>query len=259
LGHLIPLFFLFGLGLLASILVAIELGRRFGIRYRKRSPKAAGDEMRSVDGAIFGLMALLIGFTFSGALSRFDARRDLIIQEANAIGTAFLRIKLLPTEYQPGMQEKFRQYLDARIAAYQKVPDLKAAKAELQRVGAVQLEIWADAVSACMETRDPTVKLLVLSSLNEMFDLSKTRTERSRMHPPPIITVTLIALVLTCSLLAGNAMAGRETHNWFHVLLFSTILTMTVLLVLDLEYPRIGAIRIDDWDQVFIELRASMK
>jgi hypothetical protein len=104
--------------------------------------------MSAVDGAIFGLMALLIGFTFSGAVSRFDARRDSIVHEANAIGTAFLRIKLLPTENQPGMQEEFRRYIDARIAAYQKLPDLKAAKAELQRVDALQLEL----LSAWRET-----------------------------------------------------------------------------------------------------------
>jgi hypothetical protein len=102
------------------------------------------------------------------------------------------------------------------------------------------------------------VKLLVLGSLNDMFDMAQTRTEQSRMHPPAAIPGMLVVLVLTCSLLAGNLMAGNETRNWLHILLFSTVLTVTVIVVLDIEYPRIGTIRISDWDRVLIELRASM-
>ena len=252
------LFLLFGFGLFASILLAIDVGRRFGIRLRKRNSAPQDDSMGAIDGAIFGLMGLLIAFTFSGAVSRFDARRASIVQEANDIGTAYLRTKLLPPEYQPGIQEEFRRYVEARIAAYEKLPDLKAATAELQRADALQTEIWADAIAGCMATRDPAVKSLVLGSLNDMFDMAQTRTEQSRMHPPTVVPGMLIALVLICALLAGNLMAVNETRNWLHILLFSTILTITVLVVLDIEYPRIGAIRINDWDRVLIELRATM-
>ena len=92
--------------------------------------------MGSVEGAVYGLLGLLIAFSFSGAASRFEARRDLIVQEANAIGTAYLRLDLLPDEARDGLREKFRRYLDTRLSAYRKMPDIEAAMAELARASA---------------------------------------------------------------------------------------------------------------------------
>ena len=82
----------------------------------------------AVDGAVFALLGLMIAFTFSGAASRLEVRRQLIVQEANAIGTAYLRLDLLPPGAQPGLREDFRQYVDARLAVYSKLPDIEAAK-----------------------------------------------------------------------------------------------------------------------------------
>ena len=258
LKYFIPLFFLFGVGLFGCILLALETGRRFGVRLGMRRTKGASEGVGAVDGAVFGLMGLLIGFTFSSAASRFDARRASVVQEANTIGTAYLRMKLLPIQYQPEMQDRFRRYIEARIAAYKKLPDLAAARAELQKVAILQGQIWTDAIAGCMETRDPAVKSLVLGSLNEMFDMAQTRTEQSRIHPPMVIPVMLLLVVLVCSMLAGNLMAGNEVRNWIHILLFSLSLSVAVLVILDLEYPRIGSIRLDDWDRVLLDLRASM-
>src|SRR6185436_2599128 len=101
-----------------------------------------------VDGAVFGLLGLLIAFTFSGAAARFDERRQLIIEEANDIGTAYLRIDLLPESAQSRLRELFRQYLDSRLETYRKLPDLEAAKAELARSIKLQNEIWTAAIAA---------------------------------------------------------------------------------------------------------------
>lgn len=96
---------------------------------------------------MFALLGLLIAFTFSGALSRFDSRRFGAVDEANAIGTAYLRIDLLPASTRPKLREAMRAYTDSRIATYRLLPDIAAARAELERSRALQAEIWSQAVS----------------------------------------------------------------------------------------------------------------
>jgi hypothetical protein len=95
----------------------------------------------AVEGAIFGLLGLLVAFTFSGASARFDTRRDLIVEETNAIGSAYLRLDLLSAEAQSALQALFRQYVDVRLAVYRKLPNLTAAKEELANAIKLQGEI----------------------------------------------------------------------------------------------------------------------
>lgn len=95
-------------GLLVGIILLLELGRKLGRRRRGQDGEGAGAGLGVVEGAVFTLMGLLVAFTFSGAASRFDLRRQLIVEEANAIGTAWLRLDLLPAEAQPGLRELFR-------------------------------------------------------------------------------------------------------------------------------------------------------
>src|SRR5580704_121962 len=124
-------FWLLASCLLLVILASLEVGRRIGIHRRKADPEGASAGLGAIEGAVFGLMGLLIAFTFSGAAARFDGRRQLVGEEANAIGTAYLRIDLLPQSAQPTLREDFRNYLDARFASYRELRiNLDAAKAK---------------------------------------------------------------------------------------------------------------------------------
>ena len=100
-------------GLFVGILIFLEVGRRVGGQRLALDPEGARAGTGTVEGAVFALVGLLIAFTFSGAASRFDARRDLIVQETNAIGTAWLRLDLLPASAQPAIRENFRRYVDS--------------------------------------------------------------------------------------------------------------------------------------------------
>ena len=164
----------------ASTLILLEVGRRIGVRRRVLDPEGAVAGLGAIEGAVFGLMGLLLAFTFSGAASRFDARRQLIVEETNAIGTAYLRLDLLPTTYQPRLRDDFRSYLDARLSAYRKLPDLEAAKGEMSKATALQAQIWTQAVAACKDVTSPAVTSLLLSSLNDMIDITTTRTMAGR-------------------------------------------------------------------------------
>lgn len=245
--------------LFVGVVAMLELGRRLGIRRLASDPAGAQAGTSAVEGAVFALVGLLIAFTFSGAASRFDARRDLIVAETNAIGTAWLRLDLLPAD-EPAIRDSFLQYLDARLAVYRKLPDLDAAQAELAKATALQATIWTQAIAAGQrEGASPDAIRLLLPALNEMFDITTTRTMAAQMHPPSVIYGMLIALALASALLAGFGMAGSKSRSWLHILGFAGVMAVSVYVIIDLEFPRLGLIRVDTFDQALVELRASMK
>jgi hypothetical protein len=241
-------------GLLLAMLACLEIGHRLGRRRAAQAPEGAGAGV--VDGAIFALLGLLIAFTFSGAASRFDQRRALIVEEANAIGTAYLRVDLVPAAAQGELRESFRRYLDARLAAYRAIPDLDKVNAELARAGRLQQEIWTKAVVA---SAGSPAAVLVLPALNQMIDITTTRTMAGQTHPPAIIFALLFGLALLSALLAGHAMGLANRRNWLHTATFAVALAGAVYVIIDIEYPRVGLIRVDAFDAVLVELRESMK
>jgi hypothetical protein len=246
-------------GLFFGIVAMLELGRRLGIRRLASDPAGAHAGIGAVEGAVFALVGLLIAFTFSGAASRFDARRDLIVAETNAVGTAWLRLDLLPAD-QPAIRDSVLKYLDARLAVYRELPDIDAARAELAKATALQATIWAQAIAEGQrEGASPDAIKLLLPALNDMFDITTTRTMATQAHPPVFIYGMLIVLALASALLAGFGMAGSKSRSWLHILGFAGVMAVAVYVIIDLEFPRLGLIQVDTFDQALIELRASMK
>jgi len=249
------------IGLFVGMLLMLKIGRRVGVRRRQQDPDGAATGLGAVDGAIFGLMGLLIAFTFSTAASRFETRRELIVEEANDIGTAYLRLDLLPASTQAALREKFRRYVDSRLAIYHALPDIEAAKAKMRESKLIQDEIWAAAVAATNATQvnGNAVTSLVMSSLNDMIDITTTRTMAMQSHPPQIIFIMLGIMVLAGALLIGFGMAGSIKVSWLHVITFSLLMTGLIYVIVDLEHPRVGIIRVDNFDQLLVEVRDSMK
>jgi hypothetical protein len=112
---------------------------------------------------------------------------------------------------------------------------------------------------ACRDAGSSPAPMLFLPALNQMFDITTTRTEATKIHPPPIIFAMLGGLSLAAALLAGYGMAGGKSCNWIHILGFAAVMVMPVPVLLDIEYPRLGFIRVDGADPVLIELRESMR
>jgi hypothetical protein len=247
-------------GLLLGLLGASEAGRRLGLSHIAHDPEGLPRNSAAAEAAVFALLGLLVAFTFSGAASRFEDRRHLITAEANAIGTAYLRVDLLPADAQPAMRELFRRYVDSRLDTYRNVADTAATMASLAEDQALQQEIWSKAVSASMRPGVPTpAAQLLLPALNEMIDITTTRFMASRNHPPAIVFIMLAGLSLVGALLVGYGSSANRHRNWMHTLVFASILTLTVYVIIDLEFPRLGLVRIDAADQLLRDLRQSMR
>ncbi len=244
-------------GLFLAVLAFLEIGRRIGCAAQAKACEKPASGAGAIDAAVYGLLGLLIAFTFSGAATRFEARRHLITEEANAIGTAYLRLDLLTAEARKSLRDKFRLYVDSRLAAYRDVSDREATKAALARSAAIQSEIWTESVAASRAILPQPAAMLLLPALNQMIDITTTRSVAMQNHPPSIIFIMLIFLALLSALLAGYNMACSSSK--IHMLVFAAILSITVYVILDLEYPRLGLVQINTADQVLVEVRQGMK
>ncbi|MFA5206055.1 MAG: DUF4239 domain-containing protein [Lentisphaeria bacterium] len=258
--NFLALLVLLAAGLFVAMLLLAEVGRRIGIARLARDPDGLAKGIGTAEGTVFALLGLLIAFTFSGAGSRFEGRRHLVTEEANAVGTAYLRLDLLPAAAQPELRDLFRRYVDLRTATYQQVnQDLAAALAKLTETEALQGEIWARAVAAVRQPEAPAAAaMLLLPALNAMIDITTTRKAASQNHPPPVVFVLLIGLSLMGALLVGYDVAGNQGRTWLHTVAFAAIMSLSVYVILDLEYPRLGLIRVDAADQHLVDLRKSM-
>lgn len=256
--EMIALFIAFLLA--GGIFGLIEAGRRIGARRLAAEGESYSKGVGALESAVFALLGLLLAFSFSGALTRFDMRRQMVVMEANCIGTAWLRIQLLREEDQEPMRQLVRRYLDARIRGYGALPDLAVFKAELENVAQLQGEIWSRAVPATAKASNPeSTRTLFLNALNSMFDIVTTRTEAIRIHTPLVIFWMLGALALSCGLFAGYDMAMRKRRSLLHSVAFAVVLSITAYVIIDLEHPRLGLIQVLDSDRVLVDLRASMK
>ncbi|MET4038266.1 hypothetical protein ABIB94_009371 [Bradyrhizobium sp. JR7.2] len=268
----VPMVFLFFAAGISTIffvtsLLALHYGRALGLRYRKHevgSDSMAG--LGTVEGAIFGIMGLLLAFTISGALQRFDDRRQLVLQEAAAAATAFDRLGLFEGETGRDLRNKLKEYVRARVELYRMQHDflLWHRMEDFSREQQTQLvnhkgHLWDAALAACPKSAYQPACGVTLPALNTLFEVSRNRAGAAEKHPPQIVHVMLFGLGLGCSLLAGFGMSASRARSWLHMLLFAGTLTVALYIVIDMEYPRLGLIRIETFDHFLADALDQMQ
>lgn len=235
---------------------------RIGWRIGRKRLLALGEDWQAglgtLNGAVFGLMGLLVAFTFTGAATRFDARRSLVTEHVNAIGTAWLRLDLLAAPEREKARDGFRRYVDTQLEILGNSGNNDAVRAGMGRLSSIQQEIWETLIQAVKSDKSLPLTQVVLPPVNEMLDLYTTRYMAARQHPPVAVFLMLGLLVLVSGLVAGFGMAKAARQSALHLFGFAALMALSVYLILDIEYPRLGIIRIDSFDQAMIELRASM-
>lgn len=244
--------------LLVGMILIYELGRQIGRAQIRRNPKGLARGIGAAEGSVFGLLGLLIAFTFSGAAARLVERRALITEEANDIGTAYLRLDLLAEDDKADLRERFRKYAELRSTP-PKIDSMSVADGWYTTTGEMQRAIWTRAVAASQRVEaDPDATKLLLPALNEMIDITSTRKRATKDHPPLAIYMLLAALSLLGALMIGYAAADNDERNWLHPIAFAVITALAVHLILDLEFPRVGMIRVDASDAAILDARKDM-
>ena len=231
-----------------SIPLFFEAGRRFKAR-TGLEPSA------TIENADFALFGLLLAFSFSGAIGRFDEHRSLATDELNAIDTAYHRLDLLTSETQPPIRQLFRDYVTSRLNQYERSDH--SVSPESRRL---QEEIWKESVAAAsMSQPNPSsATLVLLPALNNMLDITNTRRNAFNMHPPDAVFLLLLFLSCLCAFIAGLVIKPGQ-NNWLHMVTFATLVSLTIGAILDIEYPHHGLIRLTSYDNYFVALRDSMK
>jgi uncharacterized protein YneF (UPF0154 family) len=247
------------LGLFLAMLMCLEIGFQIGRRRMGETGEQPDEGSGVIEAAIFGLLGLLLAFSFAGGEGRLDARRQLIVHEANAISTAYLRLDLLPDSEQPRMRHLFREYLDTRLEVHENLSDDEARARVVTRASQIQHEIWVQAVVASRLDASQNIGRLLLPALNEMIDVTTSREIALQTHMPPLIFVLLICIALLSGVLAGYAMTKGRRRSWVHGLIFAAVISVTIYAVLDLDSPRSGLIRLDAADSALQELRSSIQ
>jgi hypothetical protein len=247
------------LGLFVGMVVLLEVGRRFGLRQTEEHGSDARSGVGVVDTVVYALLGLLVGFTFSGAAERFDTRRQRIGDEVHAINVGWEAIDVLPPESQPAVRDGFRRYIDAMYASDLKGGEPPDKFVEDPPVAAARGKLWHEAVAVCTIPSGERARLILLPALSTMFVASENETLARRIHPPKIVFAMLGLTALAAALLGGYALASSLTRNWLYMVGVALAVSVSAYVILDLEYPRIGWVRVDPLDEVLRDIHANLK
>jgi len=234
-------------------LISVEAGYRLARYLQRDSQEEKESPVGGMVGATLALLALMLAFTFGLAGSRFEDRRQVVLSEANAIGTAYLRAAMLPEPMRTETQQLFREYVDVRLEAVQpgKLSYAITKSEELQK------RLWAQAVAASEKDRSPIIALFV-QSLNEVIDLHATRMMAAlRSRVPAPIWIVLFLLSFLSMAMMGYHEALTNSRRSIAVLALILGFSSVLFLIVDLDRPRQGTLQVSQ--QAMIDLRNSMK
>ena len=240
----------------ALLLAVAEIGYRDGLRLYKSKDEARRSQIGGVQGAVLGLLGLLLGFTFAMAVGRYDTRRDLVLQEANAVGTTWLRAGLLPQAHRAPVKELLRRYVEVRLK-YEALSRDRAKLAEGLRLSAeLQNEVWRHAEAAATESPSP-VTVAFITSLNDVIDTDAERVAAGRNQIPTGVWI-LVVLVAAFGCFTGSYGSGANgVRSVFTNLFLPVLIAVVIVLIFDLTHSRQGVIRISQ--QPLIDLLNSIQ
>jgi hypothetical protein len=243
----------FGLVFFVLILAAVEVGFRVGRRSTVKSYEATKKRVTAVEAAVLGVLGLLLAFSLVMAVSRFDVRRQLVRDEANAIGTTYLRCQLIPSPEGPELVGLVREYVDAKLHYFDAGVDPDHLRASRERTGQLQKDLWSRAAAYAMKDPRSIPAGLLLQSLNETFDLESSRWTALTAHVPDgVLSIDMLVGLLAALLVGYNFGVAGHRHLISSCLLAICIATVLAVIV-DLDQPRRGLIRVSE--QPLIDLQ----
>ncbi|MBW1893300.1 MAG: hypothetical protein JRI91_06345 [Deltaproteobacteria bacterium] len=233
----IPVWILF-LGATVVFFIAAELGFRVGKFKHTRLEKGQRPQVATILGASFSLLAFFLAFTFNMAVSRYDARKVLVLEETNAIETTYLRAKLLPAPYDTEFQDLLRKYVNVR-AQLKEDTEMETVRQLIIKSEELHSRLWAKAVELTENSKYSGLTSLFIRSLNDVLDLHGKRITAGLLNRIPVsifITLYFVAFLSMAMMGYQAGLTGKRTPiaNFVLILIFSVVLS----LISDLERPR---------------------
>lgn len=244
--------------LFIAIVIFNEIGFRAGRFIQGRTDSEVKTLTGSIQGSILGLLALLLGFTFSMSMQRYDNRSMALIDEANTIGTAILRVELLPQEYKKQANELFKEYVDLRVAIGQLDLTKRAQRNDYNnKIANLQRQLWSLAIAATNVDPRPVTTGAFVKSLNDVIDSQGKRNALLQMHVPEVVLILLFIVFISSGGIMGYSAGLSGKRMIVPIVLVSLLITLIVFIIIDLDRPKRGLIQVDQ--TVMIEVSENIK
>jgi hypothetical protein len=232
---------------------AAEIGFRYGIRYTERTRPEIHSHVATVEGALLGLLALLLGFAFAMSMSRFETRRQVVLEEINDLGTTYLRAHLLPERHRAKCIGLLQEYVQSRIDFLQAGTDAVRSREIESSTLRLQVRLWAAAVAEAREDSNEVTTGYFIESLNKLIDDHTKRSNAMENHVPEII-LHLLMLVATLTIAVtgySSGLRGKRLKALRVILVF--LIAATLIVIIDLDRPRRGLIRVSEGGMVRLQ------
>ena len=231
--------------LFVSMLLLIEAGYRLGLAAAPGTSESSRTHINAVQTSLLGILALLLAFTFSLALQRFDSRSAAVVDEANAIGTAYLRTQLLPVSVRNDARQGLRNYLDLRVAAGVISLDNPAEREALLAKSTQSLDaLWRHAMQAAEVDARQVTSGLFIQSLNEVIDSFARRDAALNKHVPEVVLFLLYGVFIVTGGIIGYTCGIAGHRPSFVSYTMVTLIVLLVFIIIDLDHPRRGLIKV---------------
>jgi len=246
--------FFIAVALVGLLAVAGELGYRIGRARRTTPADRESAQFVSIEVAFLALLSLLLGFTFAMALSRFELRKQMVVQESNAIGTAALRAHFLPMSDRTEVRDLFDRYVEIRLSAVLGTEASSPARRELDAEATrLQTQLWNMAAAAA--DADPrSVPLgLFAHAVNQLIDIKAQRDVAVANHVPESVLLLLFAFaILAAGVLGyGNGLTGVRIR--VPTAIYSIVVVLVILLIIDLDRPQRGLARVSQESMIQLQ------
>jgi hypothetical protein len=239
------------------VLAAAEIGRLLGTFSLRRYPNdTVAPHLLTLEGAALGLLALMIGFTFSMALSRFDVRQNQVLDEANAIGTVALRAQFLSKPDATEVKNLLNQYVQLRIDLSRGEQTAEALQTAIHHSNDLQAQLWHHAVAVSAADPHSIPSGLFVQSLNDMIDLQEKRLTAARNHVPPAAFLLLYAITIVSVGLSGYVSGLAGGRGRVPVAVVAVLVASVIGIIIDIDRSRSGFIRVSQ--QAMYDLQESM-
>ena len=239
---------------LALMLASTEVGFRLGCA-NKRPTDATKSQISHLQSCILGVLGLLLGFSLAMAVSRFEVRKQLMVEESNAIGTSHLRAQLIPPPEGEEISDCLREYVDVRLQYSLCSSELdQRQKAARARAASLQNEFWSRAAAFARQDPRSVTAGLLLQSLNTVIDLESAQFAASRNHVPETVILVVGFVALLSAVMVGYLFGLGNQRHLLSTVTMAAALTAVLLVIVDLDRPDRGLIQISQQPLIDVQI-----